>query len=207
VSRVTCSCGGGCIDRSPSESRFLAGQVAAGAKGFREVVGREVRGFCCPLCTRELDEGCASVAHAPSEAIGGRPRTFLCRRCNSFLGTAFEASAIDAVRRSSDPGSQEWTVRFGRKGGPMIVSRAVFETGDDGNPRVTLDPIGDLSPYVLEDFERHRHGPMMLQVRGESDLPTKLAFLSWAFLALFARFGYTYALARCSRLVRKALIY
>jgi hypothetical protein len=88
----------------------------------------------------------------------------------------------------------------------MIVSRAVFETGDDGNPHVTLDAIGDLSPYVLEDFERHRHGPMMLQVRGESDLPTKLAFLSWAFLALFAKFGYTYALARCSRLVRKALI-
>lgn len=184
----------------------MSGMLAEAGRGFKEVVGRDVSGFCCPLCLRELDLSCSSVAHAPAEALGGRPVAFLCRHCNSYLGTAFEASAIETARSAPVDGRQRLTVRFGRQGGPMLARRAVIETDSDGVPHLTLDGTDHVAAYVLADFEDHRDGPMSLQFRGESGLKTKLAFLSWAFLALFARFGYSYVLAPCSRPVRDALI-
>jgi hypothetical protein len=177
--------------------------MAAG--GFQAVTERPISGFCCPLCLRQLQVSCATVAHAPAEALGGLALTFLCRTCNSYLGTAFEASAIEALRRGPSH-RQVMKVRFGRKGGPMPVHRAVIETDADGNRSLSLEPLGKLDPHVLEDFERHSDEPMQIQFQGESQLPTKLAFLSWAFLALFHKFGYTYALSSCAKPVRDALL-
>jgi hypothetical protein len=110
------------------------------------------------------------------------------------------------VRRGSADGEQTMTVRFGRKGGPLVAHRAVIKTDESGTKQLTLDPIGPLSPYVLADFEQHRGEPLMLTFVGESAIATKLAFLAWGFLALFAKFGYAYVLAPCSRRARAALI-
>lgn len=198
-----CSCGGGCSGQAPNP--WLQKVIGVAAGGFQAVTDRPVSGFCCPLCLRQLQVSCATVAHAPAKAVGGLSLTFLCRTCNSYLGTAFEASAIEALRRGPSQ-RQVMKVRFGRKGGPMPVRRAVIETDADGNRSLSLEPLGKLDPYVLGDLERHPGEPMQMRFQEESDLPTKLAFLSWAFLALFHKFGYTYALSPCAKPVRDALL-
>lgn len=150
------------------------------------------------------------MAHAPAEALGGRPVAFLCRTCNSFLGTAYEGALAEAIRRSPDieTGRQQMPVKFGRPGGPLTYRSMILERGGPGQApvTVTLNALGKASEFVNDAFARSSSDGLVLQFRGEGDSVFRLAFLSWAFLALFAKFGYTYALAASSQPVRTALI-
>jgi hypothetical protein len=147
-----------------------------------------------------------SSAHVPPEAVGGKPLTFSCRACNSFLGTAFEASAIDYLRRAPEraTGRRVTKVRFGPKGGPLSYSRAVIDVDEHGNKSISMDPLGRMNEYVTAAFKNHG-GNFTIQFEEESPRPTRLAFLSWGFLTLFAKFGYSYVLSGSSRIVRASL--
>ncbi len=85
-----CSCGGGCRRALTAD---LVSLLDGAADGYEATTGTRPRGFCCPLCLRLLDRGCASRAHYPAEQVGGRRWTLLCTACNSFLGTAYESDA------------------------------------------------------------------------------------------------------------------
>jgi hypothetical protein len=200
-----CSCGGGC-DASPP-GPWLSPLLEEAERGFLSVVGRPVAGFCCPLCNRELLVACATVAHAPAEAVGGRPVVFLCRRCNSFLGTAYEASAKAMFARLAhgDAGQQILKVRYGRPGGPQIHGTATVTTTPEGIVQLSVDgPKPDA--FVIDDFRQHGMRGIHLSYREETEQHFKLALLSWAMLALFRRFGYTFALGHSSRAARAAIL-
>jgi hypothetical protein len=100
------------------------------------------------------------------------------------------------------------TVKFGPMSGPLTYSTMTVARDVSGPARfvLTLDQLGKRSEFVDDAFRKSAKDGRVLQFKGESDSVFRLAFLSWAFLALFAKFGYTYALAACSQPVRTALI-
>lgn len=94
-----CRCGSGCRARKlPPKALALIEPMAASwvlATGSRWSSGE----FRCPLCLRELPISCVTLAHAPSARLGGRVVGLLCKACNSFLGTKYEAYlSVDADR-------------------------------------------------------------------------------------------------------------
>jgi hypothetical protein len=200
-----CPCGAGCNSTSPSD--WLARRIAIASRGFEAVVGRRVSGFCCPLCAKELPLSCASVADCPAKAVGGRPLTFLCKRCNNFLGQEFESAAAMLLksRVPGSPGVEVMRVKFGRKGGPQTYHRARVDHSPNG-PSLDMDALGKVTDYVKQAAKDESRGPFILQFKGHNEGAAKLAFLSWAFLGLFAKFGYSYALGASARPVRAALL-
>lgn len=123
----------------------------------------------------------ASLAHAPAEALGGRPVAFLCRSCNRFLGTAYEAALTEAIRRSpdSETGRQQMTVKFGPTGGPLAYRSMILERGDfdPASVRLTLSQLGKRSEFVDDALRKSAKG-RVLQFKGENDSVFRLAFLS-----------------------------
>lgn len=201
---LTCSCDGGCVDGAVS--RLLRNRLSAAAKGFLAVAGRSPNGFCCPLCLRELPETCATSAHGPAEGIGGRAVGVLCRRCNSFIGTAYESHALDLIRSVPRDGRQTLTMRVGRTGGPLTYHRGVLERAGPKEWRLEGDPIGTIDKYVLDDLRAHPGHGLTITFRLPTEKPLRLALLSWAHLALFSRFGYVFALSKAARAVRKSIV-
>jgi hypothetical protein len=147
------------------------------------------------------------VADCPAKAVGGKPLTLLCKRCNNLLGQEYEAAAA-ALLHGQVPG-EPWTqvlpVKFGRKNGPITYHKAKM-VHRPGEPSIEMDPLGEFTDYMRQAAGDESLGPLTLQFTPPSEPAAKLAYLSWAFLTLFAKFGYSYALGQCARPVREALL-
>ena len=130
----------------------------------------------------------------------------LCRRCNSFLGTAYQSQALDLIRSMPQDGRQTVTMRVGRTGGPLTYHRGVLESAGPDELRLAGDPIGTVDQYVLDDFRAHPGAGLTITFRQPTERPLRLALLSWAHLALFSRLGYVYALSKPARAVRNAVV-
>jgi hypothetical protein len=109
------------------------------------------------------------------------------------------------VRRTPRAGRQELKVRYGRRGGPLTYRKATIETDGPSLRRVLLEPIGKVDAYVVDDLRANRGSPITITFKLIPGKAVRLAFLSWGFLALFARFGYSYALSRAARTVRTSI--
>lgn len=106
---------------------------------------------------------------------------------------------------SSALGRSSYRVKYGRFGGPQVYGTATISTGPDGVVRLWVDgPKPD--SFVIEDLKQHGMSDIRLTLRQETDQPFKLALLSWAFVHLFRTYGYTFALGRSSRPVRRAIL-
>jgi len=147
------------------------------------------------------DEPAAGATPGPEDGTAGTEGGAV----TAGVAPAAAASAPAAVWQDSG-GQERRTVRFGRTGGPMVAHQAVITYAEDGTPQISLEALGDLPAYVQADLEAHREGPFQLQLTEPSETSIKLAFLAWAFLAIFAAFGYRYALSPASRVVRRALV-
>ena len=199
-----CDCGAGCT--RPSKSMRLSRDLAKAATGFEAVVGRTPKGFCCPVCLREMNPMCATIAHAPARSVGGRPVVFLCRDCNSSLGSQLEAAAatFSDWAHQDKTGKRVVKARFGKADGPSAYFRATLSNEDIGRHAIRLEELGPVPDYVRDrlapDGERRS-----LQLHEPSPEHARLAFVSWAYLVLFAKFGYSYVLTAAADLVRMDL--
>lgn len=195
-----CSCGFGC---GTGTRRGLGLKLASAARSFEAVVGRVPNGFCCPLCLRELAQGCATRAHYPAESVAGKRSTLLCKACNSFMGTALEA---DAHRHFSGAKTE---VRISTSSlGPM---RAILELdGPVGEPGsvISMRLAKGVGAAAFDQFKADLEGDRKLRLTIQGTVPNRvrLAVLSWAFLAAFAHYGYAFALEPAQRRVRTALL-
>jgi hypothetical protein len=204
---LPCPCGANCQPRRLP--KWLLAQLDDARSGFYSVSGIETDGFCCPLCVRVLPRACATIAHAPSKEVGGSGRTFLCKACNSFLGTAYEAGADEFML----------TLQEGKLTGRTRHRIAAnLQTG----PRIYLDAIvsGVGAPNSIEAKPRRRNkeaetrfgvakelgGPLSLAFRVPSESNVRLAYLSWAHLLLFRSLGYAFVFSESGRLARAALL-
>lgn len=201
TSHRTCSCGFGC---GPAIRRGLDAAIARSGRSFRSVVGRDPAGFCCPVCLRELEPGCATRGHYPAAAVEGTRWTLVCKACNSFLGTAFESDAhrhFSAARsdvRISSSSVGPLRVNFEWQGKPFV----------DGTPISMRVPKG-AGQEVLERIKNDLTGEdriLHLHFRSANPDRVRLAVLSWAYLAAFAQYGYAFVLSGALRPVRAALL-
>jgi hypothetical protein len=177
--------------------------------GLAEVTGQpQGAGFVCPLCLRVLSVDCATLAHAPADAVGGKPAAFLCKRCNSYLGTAFEPAAADQLEavRVGSLGLPK-VVRAGYKGGAKLVARASWETADGAPVALVLDSLGrQRAGIAYAQGQGSAESGLTITYREWAPHVAKLAYLSWAYIAMFATFGYSYVLSPATRILRNALV-
>jgi hypothetical protein len=205
---VTCPCGGNCQPRRLPE--WLVAQLNDARSGLLAIAGIVSEGFLCPLCLRILPESCATLAHAPSKEVGGSGQTFLCKACNSFLGTAYEAAAdevISSIEEAKATGSVAQKITLRHRTGPHLYLDAVFSGSTDADRGITAEPIRR-NPDAEKRFgdARKPGEPLFLTFRVPSEDHVKLAYLSWAFLLLFRRLGYAFIFSVSGRLARLSLL-
>jgi hypothetical protein len=206
---VNCACGANCQPRRLPD--WLLAQLNDARHGLLAISGIATDGFCCPLCVRVLPESCATLAHAPSKEVGGDGATFLCKPCNSFLGTAYEGAAdefISSIAEAKRTGSVKQKISIGHRDGVRLYMDAVFSGTTDANRRIEAEPIRP-NPDAEERFAvgREQDQVLLLRFRVPSEDHVKLAYLSWAFLLLFRRLGYVFVFSRSGQLARTALMF
>lgn len=205
---MTCPCGGNCQQRRLPD--WLGAQLGDARSGLLAISGIRTDGFLCPLCVRILPETCATLAHAPSKEVGGSGQTFLCKACNSFLGTAYEAAADDYIGSIEDAkasGSVSQKISLRHRTGPRLYMDAVFSGTTDADRRIEAEPIRRNAEAERRFGDAKGPGePLFLSFRVPSEDHVKLAYLSWAFLLLFRRLGYAFVFSVSGRKARRALL-
>lgn len=202
---MACPCGANCEPRRLP--KWLVAQIRQADAGILGVAGIITDGFCCPLCVRVLPKTCATLAHAPSEAVGGKGATFLCKACNSFLGSAYEAGADDyiAEMRAGAEGIKR-RISLAHPTGPRLYMDAVFAGEGDHKP-ISAEPRGrNEEAEARFAAAKPEDGRLLLQFRFAGESNIKLAFLSWAHLLLFRELGYMYVFSEAGRAARSALL-
>jgi hypothetical protein len=171
--------------------------------------------FACPLCIRVLPASCSTAAHAPAEAVGGRVVTLLCRACNSFLGSEYEASAVRMIRAHVEAKTTgRWTetmrVGSGVPGRSKLKIPVTFVERPKGGHEIHFRPPKSGSAAARRWNEEVRI--IAEQESGEFELttssPTNVArsIVSWGYLAAFGRIGYRFGASPGGRLVADGLL-
>lgn len=173
------------------------------ADDYLSATGSAAHGFVCPLCIGDVPVSCATVAHAPAKAIGGRPVTHLCRQCNNTMNKRFEQKSypfFTAMKRMTlqvpgeHPAPGQYLVRPHGGGGLDIV----FSHSDPAS--TAADRIRALARAgaVAGAFSVVETRPSPNIVKG--------AILSWVYLDIFRRLGYRAALSPLLDVPREHLL-
>jgi hypothetical protein len=170
------------------------------------VASLSVDGFICPLCLRSLPDVCGTIAHAPAESVGGKPVTFLCKACNNFLGTTYEAGLSGWIERqrearTSGTATHKATLRHGD--GTLLYADASF-AGPNG---IKAQIRGGNRPAQSRFGAEAKAGvPLKISFRQPGEANLKLGYLAWGYLQLFARVGYSFVLSEAAMPAREALL-
>lgn len=172
--------------------------------------------YACPLCldlftVRDLEAKRLTREHVPPASVGGREMVLTCRECNNRAGSTVDAhlERAEALRRfgSNDPlreldmsltiaGVTNRGTIHGGLGGVLIV----------GNPKQNHpDDVATLS----EGFAELMEAGHSMQIRFRDTFHPRAAQLGYvraAYLAAFARFGYSYVLRQSLDWIRAALV-
>lgn len=161
--------------------------------------------FRCPLCLRETHTYCATLAHAPSQRLGGRPVGLLCRSCNSYLGTTYEAD----LKTQADRQGGDEVIRVASRGGEAgVYMRAEIKHDPLARTHdITLKPAGKARDFgAALDRLSKEGGIRRLGLGPVSSRTATGGLMAWAYLLWFERLGYPFALVRALRLVRRTLL-
>jgi 5-methylcytosine-specific restriction endonuclease McrA len=180
-----------------------------GVSAAQHVTGAEEELYLCPLCGESfdrlaIDDGRLTLEHVPSRALKGREIILTCYDCNSKKGHKLDAAA--------EKRTQLWELceaLSGRRGNFKGIAKLVFGGHavtayvDTSTAPITLIPRAHLSApasyeAAMSYLKGHsRKGDLKFDLKPRIRLHpgrTKVADLRTAFLAAFARYGYTYAL-------------
>jgi len=204
-------------DRSYKHRELFDAGVEA-LQGF----GVDGKFYRCPICQRDYDERainkdaptdyCLTLEHAPPDSIGGKVVALTCKNCNNALGSRLDSQIaareqffrfIDPNRPDPKPFAGKITlsedtktttnVQISGKIGGGINIRA----GNNNKPSNLAETHKNLKRMHLSGDAFH--GTLGLPAYNEG--LAKLAFLKNAFLCLFGKFGYTYALSKPARYI------
>ena len=135
--------------------------------------------------------------------------TFLCKACNSFLGTAYEGhvSALQAtIEESKATGATTLKITLSNPGGVRLHLDGIFSGSKEDRRLETRSRGRNKQAEERWAAERKGGGPMLLTFRSPPEQLVKLAFLAWAHLLFFRHLGYAYVFTRAGRLARQALL-
>jgi hypothetical protein len=194
-----------------------------GAAAYRKVTNRHSSQpdvYACPLCgvqygLSSLDEGELTEDHVPPRALGGKPITLTCRRCNSQSGHVLDAALVNrernlmfiealARRRKSFQGrivlkiaGQEVNVDMAVKGDSVTLS----VPGEHNDPATVEELEAALQRHVDEGTWDGESFGITLQ-RGYHDKNARAGDLRAAYLVAFAALGYRYVASSALEPVR-----
>lgn len=204
-------------DRSYKHRELFDAGVEA-LQGF----GVDGKFYRCPICQEDYDERaikndasndyCLTLEHAPPDSIGGKVVALTCKNCNNDLGSRLDSQIaareqffrfIDPNRPAPKPFAGKITlsedpkittnVQISGKIGGGINIRA----GNNNKPSNLVETNENLKRIHLSGGAFHG----TLGLPAYSKHLAKLAFLKNAFLCLFGKFGYTYALSKPARYI------
>lgn len=205
---VPCECQGGCQRARPLPATIRI--LAQLRLSFANVLGNgpPMGRFCCPLCLRILPETCATMAHAPSERLGGQVAGVQCKGCNSYLGRRYEAELAAAARRAE--GLQVVRVQPNRSVSRFVMRAELGTSAETGSHTISLEPAGS-GRAVERATERMRalgglDQPFQLHLEPINEGAAAGALVAWAYLLWFSHLGYSFVLSRSLRRVRKAIL-
>lgn len=184
--------------------------------------------YRCPICCDDFDERaifkgapdtyCLTLEHAPPESIGGKVVALTCKKCNNDLGSRLDSqvAAREQFFRFVDPNRPD------PKPFPGTLTLS-----QDPEVKTNIRISGKLGSGInVSAGKRHNHPENLSEARnslegislsggrfhGSLGLPAydekcaDLGFLKSAFLCLFAKFGYTFALSAVGRFVSNAFL-
>ncbi len=181
-----------------------------GKKAVMKITSRQTLGYVCPICLRcfeNLDE--LTEEHVPPESIGGEVLCLTCRECNCIAGYSVDAQ----VQREQL--SRTFIVKNGRaRKAKLIVGDAKVNIdlrfseqggeinilGDQNDPKVveTLKPI-------LKEIIQSGKSFNLRDIVSYSRKAADIGYLKTAYLAAFAKFGYSYILRPALNRVRQQI--
>lgn len=175
--------------------------------------------YPCPLCKRaftqdHLNAGQLSLEDVPPESIGGWPLLLTCRECNSTAGHEVDVHAANRDRliesgRLILSGEEGSAGRVSIEAGGHSIRADL--TNLPGLTELRAVPGGN-DPKTVEAFSRVLTGgntdgmKINLSIHARADnRRADLSLLRAAYLALTAKFGYTYAFHVVLDIVREQI--
>lgn len=197
---------------------------AAGAAALERVNTRARGRYGCPTCTNlfpieALATGELTLEHVPAKAVGGKGIALTCRRCNSTAGHKLDA-AVDGRERwlnlgrafSNAEGQFEGPVTVRMQGGTMnarlllrdhkatvMVLEAINDPHNFQSQLLALQGRRTANPTIAVQFEMSARIPLDFGRARIGDVRS-------AFIATFARFGYSYAYHPRMKQVREQIL-
>ena len=185
----------------------------------------EERAYLCPICPRPFPREAAdagdrlTLEHVPPASQGGRAITLTCRHCNSHLGgpTSAASQARDEAEQTLGILQGHLAETPGRvrvKLGPHVLNAQVKRTGDVTSIELVAsanDPAalegGQESFKEVAGGEAPANLTLPFQVRPAFDPHlAEVDALRTAYLAAFAKFGYSFIVAPAFDRVRAQLV-
>ncbi|MBU2936504.1 MULTISPECIES: HNH endonuclease [Pacificibacter] len=205
------------MDRSYKHRDLFDAGVRA-LQGFG-VVGEAYR---CPICCSDYDARAIkkdaaidyrlTLEHAPPASVGGKVVALTCKKCNNELGSKLDSqiSAREQFFRFIDPNrpdpkpfpgkitlSEDPTITTNIQISGKIGSKINVRAGKNNKP----SHLSGTREKIAEIYLSQRSFNGKISVPTYDKKRAKLAFLKNAFLCLFAKFGYTYALSQPARYI------
>lgn len=194
------------------EILFDEGQKAAVALGLIKA------GYICPICGfifehSALFDGDLSEEHVPPKSVGGRVILLTCKECNNFAGFSYEhalTSRLQLLHQAKGISGQVngaiGHIRLEIDG--SVLNANLDRSENKAQIRISSHNAPKAIRDIEERFKRFDQTKTLKMSSTKSYLKKDLrdAHLKCAFLALTARFGYTYALNRRTDIIRQAIL-
>jgi len=173
--------------------------------------------FMCPICQRtflrsdlNLQPPRISIAHAPPGAVDGIATTLSCTECEKISSkwdrqVKFEKEMHEAIKNKAIKNAT-----LVSKNGTRLPGNLKFKENDiiDISPNLPSEQLQKVSKMLRD--EESATGPLILTARLPKSPMIKKHYvashLHSAFLIMFSRFGYEYALSPNVEDIRKVLI-
>ena len=199
---------------------FHAGaqDLAAAMPGLNAQLGPEHPPiYACPLCATpdrimtfpeaSLRVGALTAEHVPPEHVGGRRLALTCKACNNTAGGKMDAAAAEVEKGRAFLLGKGGEARGRVKVGDCELNGRLTWTGE-----TTVFKASGAHPAIVSGFSNALSGmtpggtiSLNFQVKTHTDRLARASWLKSAYLALFALFGYRYALNPALAAVRRQI--
>lgn len=190
--------------------------------GVRALQGVGVLGeyYRCPICCTDYDARAIkkdaetdyrlTLEHVPPDSIGGKIVALTCKKCNNELGSRLDSQIaarerffrfLDPNRPSPNPFPGKITLRESPETATNIQVSGKIGSGINLQAGINNNPknLVKLKEDLVNNHSSKCSFQATLEVPSYNKKLANLAFLKNAFLCLFAKFGYTYALSQPAR--------
>jgi len=168
-------------------------------------------GIICPLCLTHIQTFReATREHVPPKALGGKVLCVLCRKCNSTAGHSIDAAIHREASAARFLGQDGYRTEVDLEQGSGRIRAEIFMVNDEINVEVLKgrsDPQMEnhLKELLSSDSAHGREVRVRIPFNYRP-IDASVGHLKVAYLAAFAKFGYTVIMSREYDLIRRQIV-